>query len=42
MTSEQRLELARRQKELYIETLPSWSNVKENLGNVLLQKTYTN
>ena len=42
LTPEKRLELARRQKELYIETLPSWSKVKENLGNVLLQKTYTN
>lgn len=40
MSPEQRLFVAKKQKEQYIENLPTWADVKENLGNVLFQKTY--
>jgi len=42
MTSDKRLELARSQKEIYLENLPSWHSIKESVGNILLQKTYIN
>lgn len=42
MDPNQRLELARGQKEIYMEHLPSWHSIKESLGNILLQKTYIN
>ena len=41
-SSTQRRDLARNQKEIYINHLPSWHSVKESLGNILLQKTYIN
>lgn len=40
MSPEHRLFVAKKQKEYYTENLPTWADVKENLGNVLLQKTY--
>ena len=42
MNPNQRMELARKQKEIYMEHLPSWDSVKESLGNILMQKTYIN
>ena len=38
----EKLMLASRQKEIYLEQLPPWHSVKESLGNILLQKTYIN
>jgi hypothetical protein len=40
MSPEERLDTAKVQKEVYINNLPNWASVKEDLGNVLLQKTY--
>ncbi len=40
MTPNERLNTAKIQKETYINNLPNWASVKEDLGNVLLQKTY--
>lgn len=42
MQPTEKLMLASRQKEIYVEHLPSWHSVKESLGNILLQKTYIN
>lgn len=42
LSPNERLDLARIQKELYLEQLPSWHSIKDSLGNILLQKTYTN
>jgi len=40
MSADARLIVAKKQKEQYIENLPSWADVKDNLGNLLFQKTY--
>lgn len=40
MLPETRLDIAKKQKEYYIQDLPTWADVKDNLGNILLQKTY--
>jgi hypothetical protein len=40
MSADTRLTVAKKQKEQYIENLPSWADVKDNLGNLLFQKTY--
>lgn len=42
LTPDERVTLSRKQKETYLEQLPSWHSVKESLGNILLQKTYIN
>lgn len=40
MSADERAEFSRKQRQSYLQNLPSWEKVKENLGNVLLQKTY--
>jgi len=40
MAPDKRLGIAKKQKEYYIQDLPAWAYVKDNLGNILLQKTY--
>ena len=40
MLPNERLGIAKKQKEYYIQDLPVWADVKDNLGNILLQKTY--
>lgn len=38
MSPMQRVEISAKQKESYVQNLPSWESVKESLGNILLQK----
>ena len=38
MSPIERVELSKKQKESYTQNIPSWESVKENIGNILLQK----
>lgn len=38
MSPIERVEVSKKQKESYIQNIPSWESVKENIGNILLQK----
>jgi hypothetical protein len=38
MSPIERVEVSKKQKESYIQNIPSWESVKESIGNILLQK----